>query len=117
MARTQPEELQASFFKIRQGINSNQPEEQQQQQPENTVTEQVIDVNCNVSKTNIYKDDLQEKCLHFQAGQVRNCSQHWELLTNDPVILDAIKHCHIEFELDDPIQNKARATQYSLLLK
>ena len=33
-------------------------------------------------------------------------SQHWELLTNDPVILDAIKHYHIEFELDDPIQNK-----------
>ena len=23
-----------------------------------------------------------------------------------PVILDAIKHYHIEFELDDPIQNK-----------
>ena len=66
----------------------------------------MIDVNCNVSKTNIYKDDLQEKCLHFQAGQVRNYSQHWELLTNDPVILDAIKHYHIEFELDDPIQNK-----------
>ena len=66
----------------------------------------MIDVNCNVSKTNIYKDDLQEKCLHFQAGQVRNYSQHWELLTNDPVILDARKHYHIEFELDDPIQNK-----------
>ena len=98
MARTQPEELQASFFRIRQGINSNQPEKEQQQ-PENTVTQQVVDVNCNVSKTNIYKDDLQEKCLHFQA-------QHWELLTNDPVILDAIKHYHIEFELDDPIQNK-----------
>ena len=45
----------------------------------------MIDVNCNVS---------------------RNYSQHWELLTNDPVILDAIKRYHIEFELDDPIQNK-----------
>ena len=66
----------------------------------------MIDVNCNVSKTNIYKDDLLEKSLHFQAGQVRNYSPHWELLTNDPVILDAIKHYHIEFELDDPIQNK-----------
>ena len=105
MARTQPEELQASLFRIRQGINSNQPEEEQQQ-PENTVTQQMIGVNCNVSKTNINKDDLQEKCLHFQAGQVRNYSQHWELLTNDPVILHAIKHYHIEFELDDPIQNK-----------
>ena len=104
MARTQPEEIQASFFRIWQGINSNQPEEQQQ--PENTVTQQVIDVNCNVSKTSIYKDDLQEKCLHFQTGQVRNYSQHWELLTNDQVILDAIKHYHMEFELDDAIQNK-----------
>ena len=37
---------------------------------------------------------------------MRNYSQHWELLTNDPVILDAIKHYHIEFELDDPIQTK-----------
>ena len=63
MARTQPEELQASFFRIRQDINSNQPEEEQQQL-ENTVTQQVIDVNCNASKINIYKDDLQEKCLH-----------------------------------------------------
>ena len=28
----------------------------------------------------------------------------WESLTNDPVILDAIKHHHIEFEAESPTQ-------------
>ena len=28
----------------------------------------------------------------------------WEPLTNDPVILDAIKHHHIEFEVEYPTQ-------------
>ena len=28
----------------------------------------------------------------------------WESLTNDPVILDAIKHHHIEFEAEYPTQ-------------
>ena len=40
----------------------------------------------------------------FRAGQVRHHLPLWESLTNDPVILDAIKHHHIEFEAEYPTQ-------------
>ncbi|PFX19774.1 putative RNA-directed DNA polymerase from transposon BS [Stylophora pistillata] len=58
------------------------------------------------SANGVNKDDLHEKCMNFQAGQVSNFSQNWELLTSDQVILDAITHYHIEFELDRPIQSR-----------
>ena len=53
----------------------------------------------------IDQDDLRRKCLTFQAGFVSQHSRNWELLTSDPVILDAIKHYHIEFEADFPKKN------------
>ena len=33
-----------------------------------------------------------------QAGQIKNCLPKWETLTSDPWVLDAVEHCHIEFD-------------------
>ena len=40
----------------------------------------------------------------FSAGQLKDHVGSWESLTSDQVIRDAIKHYHIEFEADTPIQ-------------
>lgn len=40
----------------------------------------------------------------FRAEQVRHHLPFWESLTNDPFILDAIKHQHIESEAEYPTQ-------------
>ncbi|PFX11931.1 hypothetical protein AWC38_SpisGene24189 [Stylophora pistillata] len=61
--------------------------------------------NCeHLPEPTIDQDDLRRKCLTFQAGLVSQHSRNWELLTSDPVILDAIKHYHIEFEVEFPQQ-------------
>ena len=38
----------------------------------------------------------------FMAGQLQNYIANWQRLTSDPVILDVVAHCHIEFE-DEPL--------------
>ena len=54
--------------------------------------------------TNINLEDLHKRVDNFKAGQVKHHLPMWESLTNDPVILDAIKHHHIEFEAESPTQ-------------
>ena len=54
--------------------------------------------------TNINLEDLHKRVENFKAGQVKHHLPMWESLTNDPVILDAIKHHHIEFEAESPTQ-------------
>jgi hypothetical protein len=44
--------------------------------------------------------------MSFQAGQVRHFIQNWAILTCDSFILNAVKHYHIEFEGDFPIQTQ-----------
>ena len=36
------------------------------------------------------------------AGQLQNYIANWQRITSDPVILDVVAHCHIEFE-DEPL--------------
>ena len=55
-------------------------------------------------RNSINLDDLRKSVELFRAGQVRHHLPFWESLTNDPVILDAIKHYHIEFEAEYPTQ-------------
>jgi len=43
-------------------------------------------------------DLLSHLVLKFKAGCVKNHIDNWRSVTTDPVILDAIKHNHIEFE-------------------
>ena len=54
--------------------------------------------------TNINLEDLHKRVENFKAGQVKHHLPMWESMTNDPVILDAIKHHHIEFEAESPTQ-------------
>ena len=42
--------------------------------------------------------------LGFFGGQVKNCLPQWKLITQDPVILNAIQHYNIEFEDEPPLQ-------------
>ena len=58
----------------------------------------------NSSRYNCYLNELHKWVEHFRAGQVKHHLPFWESLTNDPVILDAIKHHHIEFEAEYPTQ-------------
>lgn len=37
----------------------------------------------------------------FVAGNTKNCILEWQKITSDPVILDYVSHCHIEF-IDNP---------------
>ena len=55
-----------------------------------------VQVNNRITSVNI--DNLHKRTQLFRAGQVKNHLLNWESLTNDPMILDAIKHHHIEFE-------------------
>ena len=50
------------------------------------------------------EDYLHQLVLIFSAGQLKDHVGSWESLTNDQVILDAIKHYHIEFEANTPVQ-------------
>ena len=49
-------------------------------------------------------DYLHQMVLNFSAGQLKDHVGSWESLTSDQVILDAIKHYHIEFEANTPVQ-------------
>lgn len=49
-------------------------------------------------------DYLHQMVRIFSAGQLKDHVGSWESLTNDQVILDAIKHYHIEFEANTPVQ-------------
>ena len=42
--------------------------------------------------------------LNFSAGRLKDHVGGWKSLTSDPIILDAIKHYHIEFGEDLPFQ-------------
>ena len=53
---------------------------------------------------NINLEDLYKSVENFKAGQVKHHLPLWESLTYDPIILDAIKHHHIEFEAEFPKQ-------------
>jgi hypothetical protein len=46
------------------------------------------------------------QAMSFQAGQVRHFIQNWAILTSDPFILNAVKHYHIEFDGDFPVQTQ-----------
>ena len=43
-------------------------------------------------------DLLSHLVLYFKVGCVKDHTDNWRSVTTDPVILDAIKHRHIEFE-------------------
>ena len=43
-------------------------------------------------------DLLSQLVLNFKAGCVKDHTANWKSVTTDPVILDAIRHRHIEFE-------------------
>ena len=45
---------------------------------------------------------LQIKFL-FKAGGLRDCLHVWKTITSDPFILDAVTHCHIEFDWEPGI--------------
>ena len=36
--------------------------------------------------------------IPFKAGRLRDCLYVWKTITSDPFILDAVTHCHIEFD-------------------
>ena len=50
------------------------------------------------------RDYLHQMVLNFSARQLKDHVGSWESLTSDQVILDAIKHYHIEFEANTPVQ-------------
>ena len=35
----------------------------------------------------------------FSAGSLKHCVHAWAEITSDPFILDAVTHCHIEFDV------------------
>ena len=47
--------------------------------------------------TPIDKANLSQRVANFSAGGLQDYVEGWKSLTTDPVILDAIKHDHIEF--------------------
>jgi len=51
------------------------------------------------------RDYLHQMVLNFSAEQLKDHVGSWESLTSDQVILDAIKHYHIEFEANTPVQH------------
>ena len=72
--------------------------------------EQNVTVMCaEVSKLCNLCVDLISKQPPFQAGGIREFVHEWTTITNDPFILDAVSHCHIEFEqVPDPVINSTR---------
>ena len=90
----------AILFRARSGINPDkgkQPKEHSQ----DTIAEQVRET---VSTSSINVDNLHKRVELFREGQVKHHLPFWESLTNDPVILDNIKHHHKEFEAEYPTQ-------------
>ena len=77
------------------------PDKGEQELPKVPVEQQVREI---VPTTNINLEDLHKRVENFKAGQVKHHLPMWESLTNDPVILDAIRHHHIEFEAESPAQ-------------
>ena len=49
---------------------------------------------------------MAEDAKNFKAGCLQNYITKWESLTNEPAILDAVKHCHIEFSTGYPVQSR-----------
>lgn len=91
-----------SFFRTWPHINSDQGKQQQPEElSQDTIEEQVSEPGPDAS---VNLSDLYKQVEHFRAGQVRHHLPFWESLTNDPVILDAIKHHHIECEAEYPTQ-------------
>ena len=41
----------------------------------------------------------------FLAGNIKSHVREWRKITSDPVILDTVKHCHLEFVHDIPSSN------------
>ena len=35
--------------------------------------------------------------MPFEAGRLKDYIENWRKITSDPVILDIVQHCHIEF--------------------
>ena len=52
----------------------------------------------------IDKEHLPQMVANFSAGRLKDHVEGWKSLTSDPVILDTIKHYHIEFGEDLPFQ-------------
>ena len=50
------------------------------------------------------QDELSEAAKNFKAGCLQNYITKWESLTNEPAILDAVKHYHIEFNAGHSVQ-------------
>ena len=50
------------------------------------------------------EDYLHQLVLNFSAGRLKDHVGSWESLTNEQVILGAVKHYHIEFEAHTPVQ-------------
>ena len=50
------------------------------------------------------QDEFSEAAKNFKAGCLQNYITKWESLTNEPAILDAVKHYHIEFNVGHPVQ-------------
>jgi hypothetical protein len=46
------------------------------------------------------------------AGRVKEHAAVWESLTNDPIVQDAIKHYHIKFDGECPLQTGETKKNY-----
>ena len=57
------------------------------------------------------KDEFAERAKNFKAGCLQYYINKWESLTNDPAILDAVKHYHIEFNAGYPVQTSLSRTK------
>ena len=49
----------------------------------------------------------------FMAGGLQYCLHEWKKITLDPFILDAVSHCHIEFDWVPEAFNGATRPYYS----
>ena len=89
----------AVLFRTWPSINSDQGK------PSKELSQDIIEqIRDTVPATSIHLDDLQKRVALFRAGQVKHHLPCWESLINDPVILDVIKHNHIECEAQYPTQ-------------
>ena len=55
-----------------------------------------------VSQTNFATTIIANQ-IPFKAGGLRDCLHVWKTITSDPFILDAVTHCHIEFDREPGI--------------
>ena len=89
------------LFFFRAWPSNNLSDKGEQDLPKVPVEQQLREID---STTNINLEDLHKSVENFKAGQVKHHLPLWESLTNDLIILDAIKHHHIEFEVGFPKQ-------------